>query len=366
MNQRPLSCVAVLCVCAGLLACGNTGAPPQNYGISLQYLTEQVILPEHQDFATKSDALVVTVQALADNADADSLTAAQGAWRDARAAFRVLDSLQIGPGRTLHVADRIDVSPVDAAGIEAIVTGTAAVDDHAVAIAGGKKKGFLGLEYLLFSDPTGPADTQAPALADDDAAARRRALALSIADEIKSSAHQLDLAWEPSGGNYAQQIELAGAGGTVYATQRAAVDDLVGGGVAGALEVIVGVRLALPLGLKVGGTPDPTADPTSRSDSAVADMQATLAGVAALYQGDGFSAVVKGKNAKLDAGVLKEISDFQAALSAIPAPFADALVNDTQKVEDAYEAGKALKATWNTDVSSALGATLKPADIDGD
>jgi predicted lipoprotein len=353
-------------LCGGLWACGNTGAPPQNYGPLLQNLTEQTILPEHQDFAAKSDLLVVAMQALADNADADSLAAAQSAWRDARAAFRVLDSLQIGPGRTLHVADRIDVSPVDAVGIEAIVTSTAAVDDHAVAIAGGKKKGFLGLEYLLFPDPSAAPATKAPALADDDAAPRRRAFALSIADEIKSSAHQLDDAWEPSGGNYAQQIELAGAGGTVYATQRAAVDDLVGGGVAGALEVIVGVRLALPLGLKVGGTPDPTADPTSRSDSAVADMQATLAGVAALYQGDGFSAVVNGKNAKLDAGVLTEISDFQAALSAIPAPFVDTLLNDTQKVENAYEAGKTLKATWNTDVSSALGATLKPADIDGD
>jgi predicted lipoprotein len=348
-----------------LLGCGNTGAPAQNYGPLLQNLTQQVILPEHQDFAAKGDALVVAVQALSDTADADSLKAAQSAWRDARAAFRVLDTLQIGPGRTLHIADRIDVSPADLAGIEAIVTSTAAVDDNAVSVAGGKKKGFLGLEYLLFPDPTA-ADAPAPVLASDDAAERRRAFALSVADEIKSSAHELDNAWEPSGDNYAQQIELAGAGGTIYATQRAAVDDLVGGGVAGALEVLIRVRLTAPLGLKSGGTPDPTADPTSRSDNTVADMQATLSGVLALYQGDGFSAVVGAKNAKLDSAVLSEIGGFQDALTKIPAPFADTLVNDTQLVKDAYDAGKTLETTWNTDVSSALGATLKPPDIDGD
>jgi predicted lipoprotein len=368
MNRRSSwSCFAGLSAYYCLLGCGNTGAPPQNYGMSLQYLTEQVILPEHQDFVSKADALVVAAQALSDDPSPDNLTAAQSAWRDARKAWRMLDAVRIGPDLTDRVSDRIDVSPVDAAGIEAIVTGTGAVDDHAVGVAGGKKKGFLGLEYSLFPDPSAAADTPAPALADDKASPRRRTFVLSMADEIKSSALELDNAWEPSGDNYAQQVELAGAGGTVYATQRAAVDDLVSGGVAGALELIVGVRLALPLGRKNGGTPDPTADPTWRSDSAVADMQATLAGVAAVYGGNGFSAVILGKSAALDQKVLGEIRDSNDALANIPAPFADAVVDTNGgTVQKAYDATQALKLTWNTDVSSALGATVKPSDTDGD
>jgi len=35
-------------------------------------------------------------------------------------------------------------------------------------------------------------------------------------------------------------------------------------------------------------------------------------------------------------------------------------------VKAAFETGSELKKTWNTDVSSALGATLKPSDNDGD
>src|SRR5450432_3990464 len=222
------SFVGLIANCA-LLGCGNTGAPAQNYGTSLQYLTEQVILPEHQDFVSTANALVVATQALGDDPSADNLTATQSAWRDVRKAWRMLDAVRIGPDLTNHVSDRIDVSPVDAAGIEAIVTGTGVVDDNAVGVAGGKKKGFLGLEYLLFADPSAAPDALAPVLAADQAAARRRMFALGMADEIASSAQQLDNSWEPSGDNYARQIELAGAGSAVYATQRAAVDELVSG-----------------------------------------------------------------------------------------------------------------------------------------
>ncbi|MEO7035179.1 MAG: imelysin family protein [Polyangiaceae bacterium] len=365
-RRKSLSCWVCLSACCALLSCGNTGAPERNYGSLLQTLTEQVILPEHQDFATQADALVVSVQALSDKPSAANLKAAQAAWREARRAWRVLDAVHIGPELTLLIQDRIDVSPVDSGGIEAIVTGKDVVDDQAVGKAGGKKKGFFGLEYLLFSDSSAAKDTPAPALADDAAAPRRRTWAISIADEIASSAHDLDNAWEPSGDNYAQQLELAGAGSTKYATQRAAVDALVAGGVANALEYIVGVRLAPPLGRTSGGTPDPTLDPTRRSDSAVADMQASLSGVVALYQGDGFSALVKAQNSNLDKAVTQELTDANSALAAIPAPFSDAVVNDTQAVQAAYDGAKSLKTTWNTDVSSALGAIPKPSDPDGD
>ncbi len=366
--SRRTSSLLCLSACCTLLACGNTGAPERDYGPLLTNLTEAVILPEHRDFDTQADALVAAVQALSDEPNADNLAAAQAAWREARRAWRVLDSLLLGPELTLHIAARIDIAvpnQVDTAGIEAIVTSTAAVDDQAVAEAGNRKKGFLGLEYLLWPDVAAAKGTPAPALLDDDAAARRRAWAISIADEIAKSAHQLDDAWEPSSGNYAQQIELAGKGSTQYATQRAAVDALVAGGAANALEYIVGVRLAYPLGRKTG-TLDPSLDATLRSDSAVADMQASLSGVVALYQGDGFSRVVKAQSEELDGAVTADLQDSKDALAAIPTPFGDAVVNDTQTVQHAYDVTKALKDTWGADLSSALGAIPKPPEGDGD
>lgn len=358
---------AVLGACC-LLACGNTDAPPRDYGPLLTNLSEQVILPEHQAFVTQADSLTSSVQALVDHPDADALSDAQGAWRAARKAYRVLDALHFGIDYDLHVSERIDVAPAEPADIEALASSKADITDNTISNAGGHAKGFLGLEYLLFADPAADADaaSAAPALAGDDLADRRRALALAMAHEIAKSALQLDNAWEPAGDAYVKQIETAGAGSTKYSSQRAAVDAMVGG-VAYALEEIVGVRLAMPLGRKSSsGTPDPTLDPTLRSDSAVADMQASLAGINAMYDGDGFSAVIRAKSTKLDDAVLANLSDVEAALAAIPAPFADAVVNDTALVKAAFDTSSGLKKTWSTDVSSALGATLKPSDLDGD
>ena len=357
MNRCSLLPLGIACF---FLACGNTGAPAKDYGPLLENLTAQVILPEQQAFATQAKALVVAIQALSDAPSDDSLLAAQGAWRDARKAFRITDSLHFGPGLTQYVTERIDASPVDASGIEAMASGTGAIDDHAVSVAGGFKKGFLGLEYLLFPDPS--AQGPAPLLAKDAPAPRRRTLAISMADEIAQSAQDLNKAWGP----YAEQIRLAGAGGTQYATQRAAVDDLVGG--AGyALELIVRVRLAPPLGRKSGGAPDPTLDPTLRSDSAIADMQASLSGVLALYADDGFSAVLSKSSPALDEAVKAEFADAQSKLAAVPAPFASALTDaaSLQLVQDAYTSTQHLKSSWNSDVSSALGATAR-VENDGD
>lgn len=356
--RSPLLCASA-CL---LLACGNTGAPELDYGPLLGNVSQQVILPEHRQFVTQAQALVDSVQMLSDSPDEVSLQAAQAAWREARKAYRTLDALHVGPGYTLHITEAIDVSPIDLDGIEALVTGSGAVDDQAVRNAGAKKKGFLGLEYLLFAEPS--SKLPAPALADDDWAVRRRLLAISMADEIAKLARDLDAAWEGDDGA-AAQLEQAGKGGTKYATQRAAVDDLIGG-TGYALELIVGVRLALPLGRHNGGTPDPSLDPTLRSDSAVADMQASLAGVFALYSGDGLSAVIRGKSSALDQRVLDQFTAGEAKLNALPAPFETAVVDDTALVQEAYDSTQALKKTWNTDVASALGATARTGENDGD
>jgi len=365
MSRLPLSYLpAVLSVCC-LLGCGNTDAPARDYGPLLSKLSQGVILPEHRAFANQADELVSTVQALVDDPGTDSLASAQDGWRAARRAYRMLDALHFGPGYSLHISERIDAAPAEPDGIEALVTADDSITDATVANAGGHEKGFLGLEYLLFADVTSSTEAAAPVLSKDDFAARRRELALAMAHELQKSAHQLDDAWEPGRGGYIDQIETAGAGSTEYANQRAAVDDMVGG-VSYALEMIVGVRLAMPLGRKSGSGPDPLLDPTRRSDNAIADMQAMLAGITAMYADDGFSSVVHVKSAKLDETVASGLSSVAQHLVLIPAPFSEALVNDTALVRAAFDTGSDLKKTWNTDVSSALGATLKPSDNDGD
>ncbi len=362
-RSREVAALTLSLACL-LLGCdNNTDAPEVSYGALLGNLTDQVIVPEHQQFAMQADALVTATQALQAAPGADSLASAQTAWRAARATWRRLDALHFGPIITLDTTDRIDVSPADPTAIEAIIAGTGNVDDAAVGKASAQAKGFLGLEYLLFSaDPSLPA----PVVAADGLATRRLSFAHSLADDLAQAAHLLDNSWEPTSGNYAGALKTAGSGSTRYTTQRAAVDDLVNG-VSYALELVVGIRLAVPLGRKSGGAPDPTLDPTTRSDSAVADMTASLDGVGAVYAAPGLSANVRSASASLDQEMTSDLSAAEAAISGIPAPFASAVANDSTSglVTGAYGVAKTLKDFWNTDITSALGATLKPEN-DGD
>ncbi len=271
--------------------------------------------------------------------------------------------LHFGPIADLGLSERIDVAPARDGDIDAILKAATPIDASTVSKAGGHSKGFLGLEYLLFS-ADGADAALAPFVTNDDAASRRAALTHAMADEVAATAHQLRDAWTDKDG-YAHEIDDAGKSSERYPTQRAALDDIVGG-VGYALEIVVGVRLAQPLGHKSSGGPDPSLDPTPASDSAAADMQASLEGVRALYDGDGFSARVHSKSAVLDDRMTSQLDACAAKVGAIPTPFSTALTADTATVEAAFDACKTAKGTWNTSVVGALGATLKPGDVDGD
>jgi predicted lipoprotein len=347
-------------VILGFLACDDEATAPTNYAPLLHTLTEGVILPRNGDFAARADDLAAAAASLQASADVTSLGKAQTAWRAARGALRSLDAFHFGPVADLAMLDHIDASPADAAQIDALVAATTPLDAASLGSAPATAKGFLGLELLLFAR-----EGDGAALDRLKGSDRRRALARALADDIAASAHQLADAWTVGKGGFAVEVEGAGGASKRYPTQRAAVDDLVGG-VGYALELVVAVRLGDPLGLKSGKGPDPASDPTSASDSAAADMTATLSSVEAVYEGQGFSAQLQSRSTALDARVVAQIADCIAKVNAIPKPFASSVTNATATVSAAYDACKTLKATWNTDVTSAIGATLKPPDSDGD
>ena len=343
----------------GAVACDDgTAAVETDYSALLRDVSEQVALPVHQAAAAKADVLVTALKGLETTPTQNSLQSAQNAWREARAAYRGLDAFTFGPLPQLAIDARVDVSPADPTGIEQSVSGTDELGADFVGRLGGKKKGYLAIEYLLFKGPGGDV------LASFVATPRRGTLARALGDEIAASMHQLLDAWDPAKNGWAKELTDAGKGGH-YASQLAAIDDLVGGG-AFALESIVGLRLALPLGRKNANHPDPSEDPTLASDSTSADLAATLGSVAALYQTPGFTTLVRPKLAELDDKTVAQLEDCTAKIGAMPHPFATAVTQSTPVVQAAFAACKDFKLTWNTDVTSTLGANVKPLDTDGD
>ena len=343
------------------IACDEGGTRSTDYGPVLRAVSESA-QTKHVAFAARADELVTALRALEASPDGASLDRAHSSWYAARAAYRELDGLRLGPVLDLGIAERIDV-PAAPADIDAIVEGTQPIDLALVAAAPGKQKGFLGAEHLLFS--ANGAEAALSSLTGDGPAARRRSLARAIGEEIAQSAHQLLDAWTTGDRSIAKELATAGAGSQRYPTQRAAMDDLVAG-VGNGIELVAGIRLGRTLGKNVDGVPNADAEPAKVSDSAVADMKATMSGIDEIYAQDGVDELIRAKSAALEARMTSQFADCMTRVSAIPSPYVTTLTTNPASIQAAYDACKTVRTTWNTEVASALGATLKPSDNDGD
>jgi predicted lipoprotein len=345
-----------------LAACGDDGAVAVDYAPTLQSLTQCAAVPHVDQFGTDAAALSASLASLDSAMTAETLASAQAAWRAARVSWRKLDALHFGPVADDALSDRIDLQPADVADMEAIIAGTEPIDVTSIGKLGGKDKGFLGLEYLLFS--TDGSATALARLQGDGPAARRRMLAIAIASEIGATGQALQTSWTGGTTPFATQVMTAGTAGSRYLRQRGALDDYVGA-VHYAIEWVVGIRLAAPLGRTTTGTPDPTLDFTRASDSAVSDMVASIAGARAVYD-CGMSAYLADHAAPVGVRTAADFDTCAAKIAAIPGRFDTAVVSNTAAVQAAYDACKALKATWAAEVTSALGSSIRFSDNDGD
>lgn len=358
MNKLLFLGPAVALLALGAYACSDdstAAAPAADYTPMLTSVAQNLIVPGNADFVAKAEAFAAAGRDLEATTTADTYARAQAAWQAARTSWRKLDAFQFGPMNDLGLPQQIGVEPAIPADMEKFLTGTRPVDASAVASLGGQNKGFLGTEQLLFKTPL--AD-----LTGDGIAARRRALLRYAAEEIAQAAHRLEDAWSATGGNYVNTFATAGKGSARYPSQRAALDELVGG-VAFALEYVVGIRLAMPLGRKTSGTPDPSLDYTAASDSTAADIAASLAGIDEVYAQDLSGRIA---NTVLSGRMTSQLRDCATQVAGLSRPFTTAVTGQTTVVQAAYDACKVAKGTWNTDVTSALGATLRPTDNDGD
>ncbi|HZH04048.1 MAG TPA: imelysin family protein, partial [Myxococcaceae bacterium] len=264
---------------------------------------------------------------------------------------------------------KIDQS-ADLAGIDALLLGTAAVDEAAAKVLGANRKGLLAMEYLLF-DPVGGNAAVLQTLQAAEGGERRRIYLRSLGRVMRSDVAELLAAWEPGGGNYASQISQAGQGSQAFGTQKTAVDALVNRLIFSAESAEL--KLSRPLGREAGGTPQPNQEEARFSDNSLRDLLEVLEGIRRVYVGPsesgsdvGLSDVLNSQNAELDARMVSELGAARQALSSVPAPLRTALSGSSAQVESARASLAALHATLATEVASNLGVTLKFNDNDGD
>ncbi|MDB4947020.1 MAG: Iron-regulated protein precursor [Labilithrix sp.] len=336
-------------------------------------LTANVILPTYRSVDSSADALVGAVHTLQQAPSAATLAAAQVAWRGARKAWNNADAFRFGPVITLGISDAVNFAAARGTTIDAYVTGTGPIDQASFDALGSNTKGFHGLEYVLFDSAAGDAAVLAR-LTTDASAARRLSFTALAAEDLKAKTAKLYAAWDPAAGNFAKELTTAGSGSVLFASGKAAVDQLINSCIA-SLDAVTGAKLGKPYGTQSGGRPVPDAEESPRSDNSIADMLDTLEGVRNVYLGvyggvdsKGLQDLVREKDASLDDTFLTTLEAARAKIAAIPAPFRTAFVNEATRpvVGDAYQACRVNKRSLQVDIANAFGTSLQINETDGD
>jgi predicted lipoprotein len=359
-RKRVWTCVAALALIAGaLLSCEVApDAPAADRQQVLRDLVANVIVPTYQRLATDTAALSQSLTALRSAPSALALQGAQQQYRLARKTQKTSEAFKLGPADDLAVTgDTIDTWPADGAKIDGLLASANAVDT--VTRLGANQRGFAALEYVLFDSTL----DDAALLARFTSNPRRAQLAESMAVDLASKCKLLSDAMSgPSG--YGQQLAEAGVSSTMFPAQSDAVDKIVTG-MLYVVELMVTAKLAKPLGSDNNDVVQPQLEEGPRSDSSLADLQANLDGLQAIYTGmqearvgKGIADAVREVNPAVDVRFTQSIADVRAAIGAVPTPFRVALVQDRAPLHAVYQSVRTLKTAVQTELAGALGASL--------
>ena len=332
-----------------LAACdsGGTATDDADAAPVLQNVGANVITATYADLASEAAGLLDAVAAFEAAPTVATLEAARQQWRDTRAPWELSEGFLFGPVDTEGLDPSLDDWPVNQTDLDAVLASDAPLTVSYVAGLETSLRGFHTIEYLLF----GTEGTKAPG----DFTAREVDYLVSATTVLRDDTATLAGLWRPGDGDYAGQLARAGESGSVYVSQRAAVQELVTGLVTIADEVGAG---------KIGGPygDRSTAEEESRfSGNSLADFANNIRSVRNVYlgtyagpSGPGLTDLVAESDPALDARVRDEIAAAIAAIEAIPGPFSTAIFEARPTVQAAIDAVLDLRATLEGPVAGAL------------
>ena len=367
-----------------------TPVGPFDRNVLLGQFADELVLPAVRDFDDQAAALAGAVQAYAAGPSDGTRTAAQSAWSAAMESFQRLEPMQFGPGGSpsmfmggLGIRDEIYSWPT----VNPCAVDQKTVDDdfrnpdffqtELVNVYG-----LDALELLLFRagtenecDPRVDINREGTwnALVSSGGLQQRQAdYAMVVANGVAQQAGQLRTAWEPSGGNFADNLRNAGNGGSIYPSAKEALDEVF------AAFFFVDTdykdrKLAIPAGIDPQCTdpvcPEEVELPFSRQSKRA--LLANFHGFAGIFAGEGTSGQGfawylrdMGATALADR-MTSQLAAARDAATAIPGSLTDALASNPAAVTNAYNQIQAFTTDVKAEFVTVLNLTI-PQEGAGD
>lgn len=343
----------------------------------------------YRDFEARAIALDEAAQAHAAAPSPDSERALKNAWLAANASWQVAEIFRFGPAArstdedagAQELRDQIYAwrfggrCPLETALVDQLYASAAFASSLI------NNRGLGAAEYLLFYPGS---DNQCPeysainkrgtwaALGASEIAARKRAYVAAISKDVLENTRKLLRAWDPSGGNFSQQLTQPGSG-SVYPNQQEALN-VVWHGMFYVEKEVKDFKLGIPLGVSecVSGL-CPEALEARYAQVSTGNIRQNYLGFRRLFQGCGGNYTGLGFDDWLDAigaselraRMLTALTEAQSAIDALEPPIEVSLTQHTDRVWAVYVALKQLTDLLKSEFVTVLDLEL-PAGAGSD
>lgn len=337
MKKNNLFLSLITLVIVGFTSCSNnddtTETVDPNAGIFTNVLTDLSVdvITETYNSLNSNAAILETAVSNLTIGDENALDAVKIAWQNTRAPWEKSEGFLYGPVDTDGIDPAIDSWPVDVNAIDNILSSSNQITSTLLE-SNNEARGFHTIEYFVWGlDGTKLAS---------DLTTREIEYLVAATQNLKSQTQELYFGWLASEGDFANNFINAGKTGSIYTSQKGALEEIVEGLVIIADEVANG-KIEEPLNGNNGGA-KPEAEESRFSNNSKLDFANNIRSIQNIYLGDyngnngnGISNVVALTNTTLDTEIKTAISNAILAIEAISGTFTDAIVNDRIAVQNA-------------------------------
>ena len=320
--------------------------PSVSYLANISNIGTNVITETYVELAGQASTLFNEVTNLKTNKTAVNLDNTRNAWRDTRVPWEKSEGFLFGPVDTKGIDPAIDSWPVNVIDLNNVLSSTNPLTETYIDGLIGELKGFHTIEYLLWG-PTGNKQI-------GDFTAREFDYLLAVTENLKLKTKVLSDSWLPTGDNFVANLTQAGKSGSIYISEKAALEELVEGMIAIADEVGNG-KIHDPFSQN-----DLTLEESQFSHNSKNDFGNNIKSISNVYNGKfnisglGIYDIIKSKNATLANQFNTELNDAITAIGNIPGTFSSAVTAQSVAVTNAKNKIGIIQTTLETKIKSII------------
>lgn len=308
--------------------------------------------PNYADLQVKAGLLQTSITTLVATPTDANLQAAQTAWRNTRQPWEQCEGFLFGPVEDNSYDPIMDTWPVDKNELDSLITSNNPLQVADLEPLQYTLKGFHAIEYIIF----GVGGTQKAA----NITARQKIYLTSLAQNLYDTTTQLKSSWDPTSGNYTEEVVNAGTGSKTYGTRKDVFIAMVGS-MADICGEVSSSKMETPFVAR-----DSTLDESSFSHNSVADFKNNITGIYNAYmctyngaKGTGLNQLVAAKNAALDNKLQTQMQAAIASFNTITVSYELAIYQQQNQIKTVQATINTLQATLEGELADFISANVK-------